>query len=63
MIRVCDICGEEYEDRWMQSMFTGTKTMWLCWGCYKNSQREATLSDLYRQKRLYKLAESKKRNK
>lgn len=63
MIRVCDICGEDCEDRWMQSMFTGTKTMWLCWDCYKNSQREATLSDLYRQKRLYKLAESKKRNK
>lgn len=63
MLRQCDICGEEYEDRWMQSMFTGTKTMWLCWGCYKKSQREATLSDLYRQKRLYKLAESKKRKK
>jgi hypothetical protein len=37
--------------------------MWLCWDCFKNSQREATKSDVFRQKKLYKMHEGKKRNK
>ena len=63
MKRKCDICGIETDEHWMQSFNTGRKVMWLCWDCYKNSQREATLSDIYRQKKLYKMHEGKKRNK
>lgn len=63
MKRYCDICGIESDDHWMESFNYGRKTLWLCWSCYKQSQREATLSDLMRQKKLYKMHESKKRNK
>lgn len=63
MKRVCDICGCEADEYWMKSFNTGRKMMWLCWECFKNSQREATLSDIYRQKKLYRMHEGKKRNK
>ena len=63
MKRQCDICGCEADEYRMKSYNTGSKTIWLCWACYKNSQREATLSDLYRQKQLYKIHKSKRRDK
>lgn len=61
MKRKCDICGCEADDHWMQPYNTGRRVMWLCWGCFKQSQYEATKSDLSRQKRLYQIAKSKKR--
>lgn len=63
MKQKCYICGCESDEYWMQSYNTGRKVVWLCWDCYKNSQREATLSDIYRQKKLYKINNSRKRNK
>ena len=63
MKRICDICGCESDEYWMYSYYTGRKMMWLCWDCFKNSQREATKSDVFRQKKLYKMHNSKKRNK
>ena len=63
MIRECDICKKEQEEKWMQSFNTGRRTIWLCWECYQQSQREATQSDKFRQRKLYKISESKKRNK
>ena len=63
MKRICDICGCEADEYWMQSYYTGRKMMWLCWDCFKNSQREATKSDVFRQKKLYKINNSRKRNK
>ena len=63
MKQKCYICGCEADEYWMESFNHGRKTVWLCWDCYKNSQREATLSDIYRQKKLYKMHEGKKRNK
>ena len=63
MIRKCDICGKENNEQFMQSISTGRRTEWWCWECYINSQREATFSDMYRQKRLQKLNQFKKRNK
>lgn len=63
MIRECDVCGTESDDYWMKSFNIGRRTVWLCWECYKASQREATLSDLFRQRKLYKINESKKRTK
>ena len=62
MKRICDICGCEADEYWMHSYYTGRKMMWLCWDCYKNSQYEATKSDLSRQKKLYQIANSKKRH-
>lgn len=61
MKRKCDICGCEADDHWMQPYNTGRRVMWLCWSCYKQSQYEATKSDLSRQKKLYQIAKSKQR--
>ena len=63
MKRICDICKCEADEYWMFPYNTGRRVMWLCWECYKNSQREATQSDLSRQKKLYMIHKSKKRNK
>lgn len=63
MKQKCYICGCESDEYWMKSFNYGRKTAWLCWDCFKNSQREATLSDIYRQKKLYKINNSRKRNK
>ena len=63
MIRKCDICGKEADEHWMFSYNTGSKLVWLCWECFKNSQREANLSDRHRQQKLYKIKQSKKRRK
>lgn len=63
MKRKCDVCGCEADEHWMESYNTGRRTVWLCWECYQSSQREAMLSDLFRQKKLYKINESKKRSK
>ena len=63
MKRHCDICGLEADEHWMQSYNTGRKVVWLCWECFKNSQREANLSDRHRQQKLYKIKQSKKRHK
>lgn len=63
MKRTCDVCGAESDEYWMKSFNIGRRTVWLCWECYKASQREATLSDLFRQRKLYKINESKKRTK
>ena len=63
MKRTCDICGIEADEHWMQSYNTGRKVVWLCWECWKNSQYEANKSDLSRQKKLYQIHKSKKRNK
>lgn len=63
MRRICDICGCEADEYWMHSYYTGRRTLWLCWECYQESQRQATLSDLYRGSRLYKIWQSNKRQK
>ena len=42
---------------------TGRGMKWFCWDCWKNSQREANLSDRHRQQKLYKINQSKKRHK
>lgn len=61
MKRKCDICGCEADDHWMQSYNTGRRVVWLYWSCFKQSQYEASKSDLSRQKKLYQIAKSKKR--
>ena len=63
MKRKCDSCGRECNEKLMEHYFTGIKTEWLCWECYQQSQREATQSDKFRQRKLYKISESKKRSK
>ena len=55
MKRQCDVCGIEADEYWMQTYNTGRRTMWLCWECYQESQRQADLSDLYRGNRLHKM--------
>lgn len=62
MKRRCDICGKEVNEKLMESIGYGRRTEYWCWECYLNSQREASASDMYRQKRLHKMHNSKKRN-
>lgn len=62
MQRQCDLCGKEDNERLMKQISFGRKTEWWCWECYKNSQREANASDRFRQKKLNKIKQSKKRN-
>lgn len=52
--RICDICGIEADEYWMQSFNTGRKVMWLCWDCYKKSQHEVMKTEMGRQNRLEK---------
>jgi len=48
----------------MRSYNIGRKTLWLCWDCYQASQREATMSDMYRGAKLRKIwISNNKRNK
>ena len=61
MKRSCDICGCEADEHWMMSYYAGSKTVWLCWACFKNSQYEANKANGVRQKRLHKMHERKKR--
>ena len=63
MKRICDICGAEANEHFMESMFTGRKTEWWCWDCYKQSQYEVAKSEISRRTKLAKMNESKKRNK
>lgn len=63
MIRVCDICGKEENERLMESISFGRKKEWWCWECYCAAQREATFSDKHRQKKLYKIHQARKRYK
>ena len=63
MIRKCDICGTEADEHRMESYNIGAKTIWLCWGCYKQSQYEVAKSEMSRRTKLAKMSESKKRNK
>lgn len=59
----CSICGTIHDEYWMVKFNTGRKVQYLCWGCYKQSQYEANMSNGYRQKKLYQIQQSKKRNK
>lgn len=47
----------------MEPFNIGSKTIWMCWDCFKQSQYEVMKSDHHRQKILFKLHDSKKRNK
>lgn len=63
MQRQCDICGKECNEKLMEHYFTGRKTEWWCWDCWKKAQYQATKSDMHRHQILYKIDQSKKRNK
>lgn len=63
MRRTCDICGCESDEHWMESYNIGTKTVWLCWDCYKNSQYEVAKSEIHRRTKLTKINEERKRYK
>ena len=63
MKRECDKCGMVSDDYWMKSYNHGTRTIWFCAECDRTAQREATMSDMFRQNRLQKIANSKKRKK
>lgn len=60
MERECELCGKIQRDYWMQSYNIGTRTIWVCWDCFQNAEREATLSDMTRGSQLHKIFVSKK---
>lgn len=59
MIRQCDICGKECSEKLMERYFTGTKTEWWCWDCYKKGQYEMGKSEITRYAKRYKIAQEK----
>lgn len=63
MKRTCDVCGTEADEYWMFPYNTGRGVKWFCWDCWKNSQKEANLSDRHRQQKLFKIKLSKSRHK
>lgn len=63
MKRKCDICGTEQNEWIMEPIFTGRKTEWWCWDCWKKSQYEAVKSEIHRRKTLGKINENRKRYK
>lgn len=63
MIRECDICGKQEWEKYMEHYSTGRKTVWLCWECYLNAQREASLADFNSKKRCNKKNSMKQMNK
>ena len=62
MKRKCELCGELVNEFDMMTFNTG-RVKYVCWDCYKNSQREANLSDRHRQQKLFKIKVSKSRHK
>lgn len=53
MKRKCDICGELHNEFDMVTFNPG-RVKWVCWECYKNSQYEATQSEMRRAKDLHR---------
>ncbi len=43
----CYICGEEFNENDMVSIFTG-RLHWRCWKCYKKGQYEAGKNEIRR---------------
>lgn len=60
MKRECDLCGLIQDDYWMRSYNIGSRTIWVCWDCFLNAEREATMSDMTRGRQLHKIFISKK---
>ena len=58
----CKNCGEICDEYWMVPYFTGTGTQYLCWECYKQSQRENHFNEIRRSKVLSRTEQQKKRN-
>lgn len=59
MKRICEICGEEHEEAWMMSYYSGVSRHWLCWPCWKQSQGEAAGCEVRRKRRFAKEANKK----
>ena len=61
MTQKCSVCGRECNEQLMESFFTGRKTEWYCWDCYKQSQYEVAKSEIHRRTKLAKINEEKRR--
>lgn len=48
MIRICDICKREFNDRDMKSYNYGRRAVWLCLECDAEAQRQVAQSEIYR---------------
>lgn len=61
MKQKCSVCGREFNEQLMESFFTGRKTEWYCWDCWKKSQYEAVKSEIHRRTKLARINEEKRR--
>ena len=59
MTRTCDVCGKECNEKLMEHYFTGTKTEWWCWDCWKKGAYEAGKSEAHRRQKRYMIAKEK----
>ena len=63
MTQRCRVCGRECNEKLMEHYFTGIKTEWWCWDCWKRSQYEVTKSEIHRRTKLARINEERKRYK
>ena len=63
MQQKCCVCGKEEWEKYMHPYFTGRRTLWMCWDCYQESQRQATESDFFRMMKLHRIRDNKKARK
>ena len=62
MLRECCICGELYEEKYMEKRSPSPMhPKWICMACLTNLEREAKLYDIRAGNRLRKMDERRKR--
>ena len=62
MLRQCDICGKECEEKYMVKRSPSpANPKWLCWECYKLGQREMHSEEISRKKRIQKAMNARKK--
>lgn len=60
MKRACVICGEEFEERDMETYSPSPgHPQYICWECYKQSQYEVGKSEIHRMQRRYQIMKEK----
>ncbi len=54
MKRICDVCGREDDESWMDYYNTGSSQIWVCARCKKIATREINLSEVFKTRAKWK---------
>lgn len=58
----CSSCGKEDDEMWMMPFNTGRRVQYLCWICYKRSQKDNNYNQLRRSELIEKKMKQQKRS-